>query len=82
MTMKGFVGQVPLGTQVGDKITIFEGSSVPFVVRQEAGNGAYKLVGACYIYGIMDLLFRQQSASLTFCGLTTLVPILFICRLA
>jgi hypothetical protein len=51
------------GTTWNAGITIFEGSSVPFVVRQETGNGAYKLVGACYIHGIMDSKFWEGRSS-------------------
>lgn len=60
-TETGFVGQVPHGTEATDKIAIFDGSSVPFVLRPEAYSGAYKLIGACYVHGIMDGTFWTSS---------------------
>ncbi|KAI1271639.1 HET-domain-containing protein [Xylaria sp. FL0933] len=51
-TKKGYLGWVPDITMVGDSIFIIMGAAVPFVVRP-AGDGTYKLIGECYIHGIM-----------------------------
>jgi hypothetical protein len=37
---------------VGDLVAIFLGADVPFVLREH--GDAYRLVGACYIHGVMD----------------------------
>jgi hypothetical protein len=57
VTSSGFLGQVPLETQKGDEICILLGMKVPFVMRKlegwETGRTAYRLVGECYIHGLM-----------------------------
>jgi len=53
VTERRCLGRVPHGSKVGDRICIFKGGSVPFVVRENA-NGYYQLIGECYIHGIMD----------------------------
>lgn len=47
------VGQAPRRAKVGDLICILFGGEVPFVIRPTE-NGAYTLVGECYINGVMD----------------------------
>jgi hypothetical protein len=47
-----YLGWVPTPTKPGDLICIFLGSEIPFVLREE-GSGYYKLIGECYIHGIM-----------------------------
>lgn len=45
---------VPRITVAGDYIVIFKGGEIPFVVREEApGTQRWKLVGRCYVHGIM-----------------------------
>ncbi|KAK1749729.1 hypothetical protein QBC47DRAFT_131160 [Echria macrotheca] len=53
VTSRGYAGLVPPETQPGDVITIVHGAAVPFVTRKEEGTGVSKLVGECYIHGIM-----------------------------
>lgn len=53
LTEKGFVGRVPLTAEVGDRVAVLFGVDVPFLLR-EHGDGMFKLVGECYIHGIMD----------------------------
>lgn len=48
----GYVGWVPCHAEVGDLICAFIGSRFPFVVRP-CGDG-YRLIGACYMHGIME----------------------------
>ena len=52
-TRCGFVGQFPLNSRKGDVVFLPLGSAVPFVVRPK-WKGHYKLIGECYVYGIMD----------------------------
>ncbi|KAF4633399.1 hypothetical protein G7Y89_g4718 [Cudoniella acicularis] len=53
VTAGGYLGSVPNGSITEDKVCILFGSRVPFVLR-ECGKGLFKLVGECYIHGIMD----------------------------
>jgi len=53
ITGKGYFGTVPSEAQEGDLIAIFFGLRIPFVLRTLAG-GTYKLIGPCYMHGIMD----------------------------
>ncbi|KAJ3456983.1 hypothetical protein MRS44_014124 [Fusarium solani] len=47
-------GIVPPTSEAGDEILIFAGGVVPFVIRRsEERAGAYRLIGECYISGIM-----------------------------
>ncbi|KAF1971983.1 hypothetical protein BU23DRAFT_168914 [Bimuria novae-zelandiae CBS 107.79] len=39
-------------TEPGNKICVFEGGSLPYVLRQRA-DGAYTLIGECWIQGLM-----------------------------
>ncbi|KAF4624308.1 hypothetical protein G7Y89_g13865 [Cudoniella acicularis] len=53
ITQKGYMGLTPPKAQVGDLICIFFGASTPFVVR-EIEDGYFRLVGECYVHGLMD----------------------------
>ena len=53
VTDGGYLGSVPTGSLVGDKICLLFGSRVPFLLR-ECNEGYFKLVGECYIHGMMD----------------------------
>ena len=62
----GMLALVPSDAEPGDHVLLLEGARVPFVVRSvvsgpeatqvEAGHdsGTFKLVGDCYVHGIMD----------------------------
>jgi hypothetical protein len=50
-TGKGYVGSVPKNSQRRDLICVLQGCDVPVVLRP-LGN-AYKLVGHCYVHGIV-----------------------------
>jgi len=41
------------GTHVGDIVCVLYGSDVPFILRQVGNKGEYKLIGECYVAGIM-----------------------------
>ena len=54
-TQRGYVGVFPIGTQDGDIVTILYGASTPFILRKSREiNSTYKVVGECYIHGIME----------------------------
>ena len=46
-------GLGPPGVEKGDKICIFLGFTILFIIRP-LNLGGYILVGECYIYGLMD----------------------------
>jgi hypothetical protein len=48
----GYVGWLPDHAQEGDFICAFNGSRFPFVVRPH--QGGFRLIGACYMHGIME----------------------------
>lgn len=53
-TDRGYAGLAPRGVQKGDKVVLFHGGAVPFLIRpNESPGGTYKLVGECYVHGIM-----------------------------
>ncbi|KAN0089211.1 HET domain containing protein [Hyaloscypha variabilis] len=53
VTIGGYLGRVPRGSESGDKICILLGGCIPFVLR-ETGDGYFRFIGECYIHGIMD----------------------------
>jgi hypothetical protein len=57
-TDRGYIGIGPSWAEVGDKISIMSGGSVPLLLREsgtdEDGELLHKLVGECYVYGIMN----------------------------
>lgn len=52
ITELGRMGWVPKNAQVGDRIAVLTGGSVPFVLRQK--GECYTVVADAYIHGIMD----------------------------
>ncbi|KAI1283441.1 heterokaryon incompatibility protein-domain-containing protein [Xylaria sp. FL0933] len=61
-TKNGYIGLVPPLTRVGDIVSIFHGGDAPYLVRPEADPAVGKeigvlrcrLVGECYMHGMMD----------------------------
>jgi len=60
ISTEGYVGLVPAHSRPGDIICILYGAIVPFVLRR-ATNGAFKLIGEAYVYGIMDGEILERS---------------------
>lgn len=55
VTKRGFVGTVPKLARVGDVVSIMKGGRVPFVLQKSGvREGAFRLVGECYVHGIMN----------------------------
>ena len=52
-TERNFWGLVPDTARVGDKVCMFFGGQVLYLLREEDG-GRYHFVGECYIHGLMD----------------------------
>lgn len=55
-TSNGRLGQLAPGSEPGDCICVLGGGEVPLVIRPTSGDGKgmYKLIGECYLDGIMD----------------------------
>lgn len=56
VTKRGYAGLVPGDAEVGDEICVIHGGVVPFVLRNSNSENmlySYKLIGECYIHGIM-----------------------------
>lgn len=51
-TKKGLLGWVLPTAREGDKICVFAGARVPFIIRDRQ-DGTYELLGDAYIHGIM-----------------------------
>lgn len=51
-TKKGYVGLGAKSVQIGDKVFVFPGGLVPFVLRGPI-EGFYRLVGEAYVHGMM-----------------------------
>jgi hypothetical protein len=51
-TMNGYMCQVPVGSQIGDKIVIIQGCEVPYLLRP-SNVDTYSVIGHCYVHGIM-----------------------------
>ena len=55
VTGSGHMGIGPVGMRRDDVVAVLFGSTTPFVVRRVDGMAKrYKLVGECYVHGIMD----------------------------
>lgn len=57
ITERGYFGLIPWKAEVGDRVVIFHGAPVPFLIRDTQqvydGKPAYKLVGDGYFYELM-----------------------------
>lgn len=52
---KNICGIAPHVVQEGDFVHIFHSVVLPFITKRSEGiDGAYKLVGQCYIWGMMQ----------------------------
>jgi hypothetical protein len=50
-TQEGYVGLALGIAEVGDRIALFKGGKLPFVIRSRGSD--WELVGDCYVHGIM-----------------------------
>ena len=53
VTATGEIGWVPLEAQRGDVICVFKGARLPYVLRQNADEDTYTMIGHCFVHGIM-----------------------------
>ncbi|KAH7087852.1 heterokaryon incompatibility protein-domain-containing protein [Paraphoma chrysanthemicola] len=52
-TKSGWLCLLPARVEVGDKMVLLKGATVPFVIRQRS-DGYWQLVGEAYVHGIMN----------------------------
>jgi len=52
-TRDRYVGLVPASSRIGDRIALVGGSKLPLVMRTDEKSGMWRLVGCCYVYGMM-----------------------------
>jgi hypothetical protein len=45
---------LPKASQQGDSIFVILGCAMPFLLRRVEGQSCYKIVGPCYVHGMMD----------------------------
>lgn len=51
----GLLGLAPMDAKVGDRISLLEGGSVPYILRPKAGReNEWQIIGGAYVHGIMD----------------------------
>jgi hypothetical protein len=58
----GYLGITDGGSTLekGDMLCLFQGLTVPFIIRPSEFEDKFELVGPCYVYGLMKL--REQSS--------------------
>jgi hypothetical protein len=54
ITANGYIGIAPPYIQEGDCICIFPGGRAPYLLRQQLESNKFRIVGAAYVYGIMN----------------------------
>jgi hypothetical protein len=57
VTKRGYFGVVPKAAEIGDKVVVFYGGNVPFLLRPStkgSSQSVYQLVGECYLHGCMQ----------------------------
>ena len=52
-TERGYAGMGPGGLEVGDEVWVVSGVSTPLLLRRVEGKSVYRLVGECYVHGVM-----------------------------
>ena len=54
-TKRGWMGIVPVGTQIGDSVAVLLGGQMLYVLHSNgAGKDRFRLVGEAYLHGMMD----------------------------
>lgn len=63
VTGKRYMGRFPRGTRIGDQVRVFNGGSLPFVVRRRLDSDDQLLIGECYEHGIMNGEILQMEGT-------------------
>ena len=53
-TLKGYFGVVPQQARPGDRICVFPGEDLPFLLRLREDFQSYEAIGRCYVHGISN----------------------------
>ncbi|KAK8003312.1 hypothetical protein PG989_003031 [Apiospora arundinis] len=53
-TQRGRVGLCVPAAQAGDAIAVLKGCGMPMVLRRGEDDGSWKVIGECYLHGVMD----------------------------
>ncbi|TVY17500.1 Heterokaryon incompatibility protein 6, OR allele [Lachnellula arida] len=61
ITEKGYVGLIPEYGKVGDRVYVLDGCHMPFLLRVVDEVERFRLIGDCYVYGIMDGEFVKED---------------------
>jgi len=65
VTKGGSFGLAPTDAQIGDVLRIIGGCSVPVILRPLEGcKTHFKLIGECYIHGLIDGDFLEKDPHL------------------
>ncbi|KAH8899124.1 HET-domain-containing protein [Thozetella sp. PMI_491] len=54
ITKSGYMALVGRSSKPGDHVCIFSGAQVPYVLRTAEQSDTYRLIGSCYVQGVMD----------------------------
>jgi hypothetical protein len=54
LSERGTLGWVPKHAKRGDRICVFQGSLIPWVIRPREEGDRLTLIGACYMQGLMN----------------------------
>ncbi|KAM0351775.1 hypothetical protein ACHAPU_002287 [Fusarium lateritium] len=54
ITDRGYLASLPWTAREGDRIVILAGGEAPFLVRRHSLGEDYRLVGSCYVHGMMN----------------------------
>lgn len=54
ITEDKYLASVPWTAEKGDRIVIFSGGQLPFVLRRRPMERHFRFIGACYVHGIMQ----------------------------
>jgi hypothetical protein len=63
VTEQGYVGVAPCRARPGDVVGVLFGCSIPLVLRREASQDAWQVVGEGFVYGYMNGEIADQVKS-------------------
>jgi hypothetical protein len=69
LTKRKNSGLVPAGARIGDRIVLFPGAELPFVVGQDESNSTVYIVGQCYLdrVSLESLMQETKYKTRVFC---------------
>lgn len=61
LTTSGHLGLGPSSMRPGDHAVILFGSNVPFILREDIVEDTFKVVGECYVHGVMHGEIMEEN---------------------